>query len=212
WKGQEVNLSAQIGQQRQTIKTFIPLLGDAGIYAASAALAVAWAVLGDSIDLQRAANGLKALRVESGRLRPRELQNGAIVIDDAYNANPASMRDSIQVAAYLAKDSGRKLTLVLGEMRELGTQSEGEHRRVGEQIAGLRPDLLVATAGDAYHFANVASKAGVHCEFAKDAAQATDRVLSGVGDNDVILVKGSRGVALEQVVAALDVWGAGQGQ
>jgi UDP-N-acetylmuramoyl-tripeptide--D-alanyl-D-alanine ligase len=133
------------------------------------------------------------------------------MIDDAYNANPASMGDSIEVAAALAAEEGRSLTLVLGEMRELGAQSEREHRLVGEQVARLRPGLLVAVSGDAKHYAQVAASSGVSSVFVPDAAGAVGPLLEGVGDRDVILVKGSRGVALEGVIRSLEAWGEEEG-
>lgn len=205
WEGQDLRIEARVGSATKIVLASVPLLGAAGIYASAAALAVAWAVCGDDVDLEAAAKGLRGLRAESGRLRPRTLGRGSIVIDDAYNANPASMRDSIDVAAKLAGDLGRRLVLVLGEMRELGAQSEREHRRVGEQVAGLKPGVLIAVGGDARLFAE-ATTDGLS-EFVPDAETAAGRVLDAVGEQDVILVKGSRGIALERVVAALDAWG-----
>lgn len=207
WQGQDVRMQVRWGSRLHTLVASVPLLGGAGVYASSAALAVALAICGDDRDLESAARGLGNLRAELGRLRPRALARGAVVIDDAYNANPASMRDSIEVAAELAAQQGRSLTLVLGEMRELGAQSEREHRRVGEQVARVRAGLLVAVCGDAKHYAQAASSAGVSSVFVPDASRAVGPLLEGVGDRDVILVKGSRGVALEGVVRSLNAWG-----
>lgn len=211
WQGQDVQMQVRWESRLHTLVASVPLLGGAGVYASSAALAVALAVCGDDRDLESAARGLGNLRAELGRLRPRTLARGAVVIDDAYNANPASMRDSVEVAAELAAQQGRSLTLVLGEMRELGAQSEREHRLVGDQVARVRPGLLVAVCGDAKHYAQVASASGVPSVFVPDVAQAVGPLLEGVGDRDVILVKGSRGVALEGVVRSLNAWGEEQG-
>jgi len=188
----------------------IPLLGDAGSYATAAALAAAWGVWGDAMDWQRAVHGLQALRSESGRLRVVPLRCGAIVIDDAYNANPASIRDSVDVAARMALERGGGLTLVLGEMRELGEHSEREHRRVGEQVGKVRPSAFVAVGGDAWFMAEQARALGANAVFVDDAERAVAAVLERIGGKDVILVKGSRGVALEHVVGALEAWGEGQ--
>ena len=133
-----------------------------------------------------------------------------MIIDDAYNANPASMRDSIEVAATLASDLNRRLILVLGEMRELGVHSEREHHVVGDQLVGLRPGHTIAVGGSAKLFADAASSASLPCSFAADANEAAKLLLEVIDETDVVLVKGSRGIALERVVAALDVWGEGQ--
>jgi UDP-N-acetylmuramoyl-tripeptide--D-alanyl-D-alanine ligase len=211
WQGQDLRMQVRWESRLHTVVASVPLLGGAGVYASSAALAVALAVSGDDRDLASAVRGLGNLRAELGRLRPRPLARGAVMIDDAYNANPASMGDSIEVAAALAAEEGRSLTLVLGEMRELGAQSEREHRLVGEQVARLRPGLLVAVSGDAKHYAQVAASSGVSSVFVPDAAGAVGPLLEGVGDRDVILVKGSRGVALEGVIRSLEAWGEEEG-
>ncbi len=211
WQGQDLQVQVRWESRLHTLVANVPLLGGAGVYASSAALAVALAVCGDDRDLESAVRGLGALRAELGRLRPRPLARGAVVIDDAYNANPASMRDSIEVAAALAAEEGRSLTLVLGEMRELGAQSELEHRLVGQHVARLRPGLLVAVCGDAKHYVQEASLSGVPSVFVPDAGKAVGPLWEGVGDRDVILVKGSRGVALEGVIRSLDAWGEEKG-
>jgi UDP-N-acetylmuramoyl-tripeptide--D-alanyl-D-alanine ligase len=187
-----------------------PLLGAAGQYACCAALGVALGIWEKDLDIESALGALESMTIEQGRLQPRQLRRGAVLIDDAYNANPASMRDSIDVAAGLAQGD-RRLVLVLGEMRELGAQSVQEHRRVGEHVARIRPALLVAVGGDARHCAEVAFSSGISSLFVKDAASAIGPVVEGVGDRDVILVKGSRGVALESVVRSLEAWGEEQG-
>ena len=212
WEGQDVIVAVRDGQRERVLRASVPLLGAAGVYATTAALAAAWAVCGQDVDWDRALQGLRGLCAESGRLRPRTLGRGAVVIDDAYNANPASMRDSIDVAAKMASEHGCRLTLVLGEMRELGVHSEREHRRVGEQVGRVGPSVFVAVGGDARFMAEAARESGVGAVHVVDAASAVGPVLEAVGDKDVILVKGSRGVALERVVRALEAWGEGQGR
>jgi len=210
WQGQTVVYAVGDGSPNIEFNVDIPLLGDAGSYATAAALAAAWGVWGDAMDWQRAVHGLQALRSESGRLRVVPLRCGAIVIDDAYNANPASIRDSVDVAARMGSGRGGGLTLVLGEMRELGEHSEREHRRVGEQVGKVRPSAFVAVGGDAWFMAEQARALGANAVFVDDAERAVAAVLERIGGKDVILVKGSRGVALEHVVGALEAWGEGQ--
>lgn len=204
WHGQDLRI--QVRGHGKALTASVPLLGDAGVFASAAALAVASAVWGDRIDWQLATAGLSALHAEPGRLRARSLGCGAILIDDTYNANPASMRDSIEVAARIAHDASRRLVLVLGEMRELGEDAAREHERVGEQLAALRPDAVIAVGGEARGFVRSASP-DVFGQVVSDARHAAEVISIVVGPEDVILVKGSRGIALERVVRALESWG-----
>jgi len=92
-------------------------------------------------------------------------------------------------------------------MRELGAQSEAEHRRVGAQVAQAGAARVLAVGGDARIVAEVAKGAGIVAEFCPDAEDAIERLREMVGEADMVLVKGSRGVALERVVAALEICG-----
>lgn len=204
WNGQ--TLRVRVGASRE-LDLAVPLLGQAGVYASAAAVAVAWALFGDELDLCAIADGLREMKAEQGRLQPRQLACGAVVIDDAYNANPVSMTDSIQVVAAMAKASGRKLTLVLGEMRELGTLSEDQHKRVGDVARSAHPSRVIGVKGDARYI--VERIAGAPSDdpavvFVDSAEQALDRLVMCVRDRDLVLVKGSRAVQLEIVVRGLE--------
>src|SRR6185295_16203017 len=85
----------------------------------------------------------------AGRLVPRVFASGLAVIDDSYNANPASTISSIRAAAEIARASQRRLLLVLGEMRELGAESAPGHDDVGRAAAASGAAEVFAIAGDA---------------------------------------------------------------
>ncbi|MBI5535296.1 MAG: UDP-N-acetylmuramoyl-tripeptide--D-alanyl-D-alanine ligase [Deltaproteobacteria bacterium] len=184
-----------------------PLLGEAGAYAAGAALAVCLAVTDGKADLAAVAQALGAMQAEEGRLRPRQLDSGLVVIDDAYNANPASMAASIRAASELAGKMGRPLVLVLGEMRELGMQSRQEHERLGAVAQQSGAVRILAVTGAARLLADAAAACGANTQYAEDSAAAATMIREGLTGNEVVLVKGSRGVALERVVAALEAEG-----
>lgn len=209
-EGQRLTLQVRVNDTERQVQTSVPLLGDAGVYACSASVAVALATYGDAVDLYDLGHALESIRAEASRLQPRKLACGAVLIDDAYNANPASMRDSIRVAKQLATDDARGLTLVVGEMRELGAQSKLEHEKLGQVLAEAKPDRAIVVGGDACHTARVAQRMGVETRFVTGADQAAQQLLelfaNGQGDRDVVLVKASRGIGLEVVVQALDSW------
>jgi len=130
--------------------------------------------------------------VELSRWRGEEspLSGGGLLINDAYNANPASMRAAL---AHLAEHDGRKVA-VLGEMAELGPTAPAYHREVGELIKALGIDSVLAVGELARAYGG---------EFARDAEEAVEKVADVVRPGDVVLVKGSRAVGLEVVAEAL---------
>jgi UDP-N-acetylmuramoyl-tripeptide--D-alanyl-D-alanine ligase len=176
------------------------LFGLPGALASAAALAVTDA-LNVPIDLGLAANALDRQVGEVGRLRVVERSDQALVIDDCYNANPISMRSSFGVARELARTENRRLLFVLGDMRELGEQSQREHSALADELEGVTE--VVAVGSEMRAFVERACELGhtvLHCD---DAETAKSRVVKMVQPGDVVLVKGSRGVSLERVVTVL---------
>jgi UDP-N-acetylmuramoyl-tripeptide--D-alanyl-D-alanine ligase len=201
--------AAGVGRQRMLVTVHgrslaleLALLGEAGAYAALAALAAADAL---ELTLPDAARISRALSQagEPGRLEVHELSDGTVVLDDAYNANPASALASLRTAAEVARDRSARLVLVLGEMRELGAVSAREHTRLGEAIGESGAAELIAVAGDARLYVEPAERAGVPSIFANDAELALRLARARVKPGDVVLVKASRGVRAERVVQGL---------
>jgi UDP-N-acetylmuramoyl-tripeptide--D-alanyl-D-alanine ligase len=181
-----------------------PLLGPPGAYALAAALASIEAILGRALSGEEVESALASpLLGEPGRLTPIELSDGSLLLDDTYNSSPASVRSSVNVARQLADCRGGRLVLVLGEMRELGSFSLDAHREVGADLVVARPDLLVAFGGDAAAFLEEPGKRGLPVEFAEDAPGALALVLARRAPRDVILVKASRSLRAERIVAGL---------
>lgn len=181
------------------VRVVTGLLGAPGALALAAALAVTERVVGGPLPAEVIEGGLAALGAgEAQRLCPIELSDGSVVVDDSYNANPASVLSSAQTAREIAQRRGARLLLVVGEMRELGPLSVNEHRELGRALATLGADGLIAVGGDAEHLASAAG-----CTFAKDADEALALVLAVLRAGDVVLVKASRGVRAERVVEGL---------
>ena len=159
------------------------------------------AVLSLGVSLSDMAEGLGAYTPVKGRMSV-ERCGPYTVIDDTYNANPESMASSL---ATLAKATGRKVA-ILGEMLELGDGSATEHMRIGRLAAELGIDTLVAVGRVSVEIADGAIAGGLPpCSIftftdTKEALQALREVLR---EGDSVLVKGSRGVALEEVVEGI---------
>jgi UDP-N-acetylmuramoyl-tripeptide--D-alanyl-D-alanine ligase len=175
-----------------------------GALAIAAATAVADRVGGRLVAADRLSSAFNAGGTgEPGRLRLVELSDHTVVVDDSYNANPASIRAAVATAREIADDRGARLVLVLGEMRELGDDSAREHDGIGRDIGESGAAALIAVSGDAVRFVAPALGSGVNATFAVDAEQAILHLLDRVRAGDVVLVKASRGVHAERVVEEL---------
>jgi len=180
------------------------LCGEPGALAAAAAVAVAEGIAArplEPFEVEAALDG-PGVR-EAGRLTPIELADGTVIVDDTYNSNPASARASVRTGLELAAIRGGRLVLVLGEMRELGSASADEHRRLGMDVVGSHPALLIGIAGDAERLVMEARDAGVPAEFVSDAPSALQILAQRLKPGDVVVVKASRGIRAEKIVEGL---------
>jgi UDP-N-acetylmuramoyl-tripeptide--D-alanyl-D-alanine ligase len=203
-RGSELAVTRLLAGREVTTSFRTSTLGDAGAYAACAALAAAETLLGRELSADTLTTAFaSSVASEAGRLCPIELDDGTLVLDDTYNANPESVLSSVSLARQLAEQRAVPLLLVLGEMRELGALSATLHRQVGEAVAAQRPALLISIAGDARLFADVAAARGIFSEFAEDSEAGADLLLTRLSGPAVILVKASRGVRAEKVVSRL---------
>lgn len=145
---------------------------------------------------------LALLEPIAGRLRPLPGIKGSLIIDDSYNAAPASVSVALKVLAAFEPRENRRRVAVLGDMGELGTFSEAEHRNVGLQAASIA-DLLACVGEKARDIANGAREAGMEVERIREFANSVEAgrfMDSEVRQGDIILVKGSQSMRMEKVV------------
>jgi UDP-N-acetylmuramoyl-tripeptide--D-alanyl-D-alanine ligase len=165
------------------------------------ALAAASSALGLGVSLDVIAGGLNSAQPVSGRLISHRLASGAVVIDDSYNANPGSLAAAIDTLADMSKvDSKSEGWLVLGDMRELGDDAAAMHAEAGRRAkaAGIARLFTLGTlsAAAAEAFGEGATQFERH-----DALAETLRRQLRPGVR--VLVKGSRGSAMDRIVTAL---------
>ncbi|MBK9258896.1 MAG: UDP-N-acetylmuramoyl-tripeptide--D-alanyl-D-alanine ligase [Polyangiaceae bacterium] len=191
----------------QALEFVTPLIGEAGAYACAAAVSVAEALAGERLTSTFVEAAFAAAEVGggAGRLVPRPLGRDVVVIDDSYNANPASSAASIRTAAELARASNRRLVLVLGAMYELGVESTSGHDAVGRAAASSGATIVFAIGGEARRIADRAEEVGVPNKFFQTSAEAAPVVVDAVRPGDLVLVKGSRGVGTEKIVRELSL-------
>jgi UDP-N-acetylmuramoyl-tripeptide--D-alanyl-D-alanine ligase len=165
-----------------------------------AAAAVGWHAGLSAADIS---TGLAAFEPVPGRLVRIETGRGVTLIDDTYNANPASAAAAIK-AATVQRQTGRAV-LVLGDMRELGPETVALHRQVGEQAAEAGMDRLWATGEMASEVAAGARRGGMPAEQIRVGGKSeivTD-LITWLAPGDLVLVKGSRAMKMETIVTAL---------
>jgi UDP-N-acetylmuramoyl-tripeptide--D-alanyl-D-alanine ligase len=167
------------------------------------ALAAAAAALAAGTPAGDLAPGLAGYTPVRGRLTPIVLDGGVLLVDDTYNANPQSMEVALRALAAPRGEQQVRRIAVLGDMGELGAESEKAHRATGALAARLGIDLLVAVGAHAGEVAEAARAAGLrtaHVHVEADAERAAERVLAALRPRDRVLVKGSRSMRMERVV------------
>ncbi|BDA56768.1 TPA: UDP-N-acetylmuramoyl-tripeptide--D-alanyl-D-alanine ligase [Raoultella ornithinolytica] len=188
--GTEFTLQTPMG----SVDVLLPLPGRHNIANALAAASLAMAV---GADLNAVKAGLAQLKAVPGRLFPITLAENQLLLDDSYNANVGSMTAAVQV---LSEMPGYRV-LVVGDMAELGTESEACHRQVGEAAKAAGLDRVLSTG---VLSAEISRASGVG-EHLSDKASLVARLRELTAEHKIItiLVKGSRSAAMEEVVRAL---------
>ena len=152
------------------------------------------------LSLEECAVGLVAAPLTKARLQVKEIR-GVQFLDDSYNANPDSMKAALRTLVELDAEGQR--IAVLGEMRELGDESEHGHREVGETAAALKVDQLIAIGNGAASIADAAKEAGlVNSSTVTSTAEAAELLAGLAVPGDLVLIKGSRLARTEQVIEA----------
>lgn len=178
----------------------LPLPGQHNVSNALAAAAAASAL---GVDLAAIAAGLEAFQPCPGRMELIELPKDIVILEDSYNANPLSVRAALDALHDLGT-TGRRIA-VLGDMLELGASAEELHHQIGKIAVG-RIDRLFTCGPLAREIARGAAEAGLPAEFicaATSHEDLTAQLLTILQPGDCVLVKGSRGMRMEQVTNSL---------
>lgn len=179
------------------VEVRLPLVGRHQVENATIALAVGREL---GVPPADAAAALASLTLPSGRCEV--LRRGDLtVLHDAYNANPGSIAASL--ATVEAMRGGRPLVVVLGSMLELGPASETLHAAVAEQVMAVEPSVVAVTGLFVPAFAQWAAALGDRLITGDDATSLGERLAARLRGDEFVLVKGSRGVRLEQAIPFL---------
>ena len=178
--------------RERRIEVRLPLLGRANVGNALAAAAAASAAGASDADIRQ---GLAKARAVKGRMNPLPGRGGATLIDDSYNANPSAARAALD---FLETCGGQRI-FVLGDMLELGAEAEALHQGVGEYARG-RCDRFFSVGQLA---ARAAEGFGAGAESFATLEDAAPRIIERLGSGVTVLVKASRSMGLDRLVARL---------
>ena len=181
----------------KNIPMCIPFLGECNIYNALAAIATSWSLGIAPDDIKQ---GLMAAKLLANRFEVSE-HRGVTIINDSYNANPRSMKEALKILAKY-KCKGRRFFIV-GEMLELGDLSKPAHKALGVDVAKYSIDYLVTVGDLSSHVAKSAVASGMNKKntaIASGYECAVAFIKKHSRSGDCLLVKGSRGSKMEEVV------------
>ncbi len=178
----------------------LPLVGRHNAGNALAAIAAGLAL---GVKLADAVGALAGAEPSAMRGQVVRLANGVTIIDDSYNSSPKAFEAMVAALAGVA-GAGRRI-VVAGEMLELGVDSASLHAACGRAVAAAGIDRLAGVRGDARVLADAARDAGMgdRAAFVETPEDATNWLAGDLREGDVVLVKGSRGVATDRVVSQL---------
>lgn len=193
WQQETMGSRIEMSTPEDRIELHLALPGRHNVANAAAAAAAALAVGAAPAAI---VSGLEGLRPVPGRLEPKIIDGDICVIDDTYNANPASLQAGLEV---LAAFPGRHW-LVLGDMAELGDEAPDYHRQAAQLVRDYRVERLM-TIGELSRLTTASFGEGAHHHESMDALVAS--LGESLEPNTTVLVKGSRSMGMERVVAAL---------
>jgi UDP-N-acetylmuramoyl-tripeptide--D-alanyl-D-alanine ligase len=187
------NQSIELQTTKGNINVTLPLLGTHNIMNALAATA---ATLALNIDLTTIKQGLEQVASAPGRMQSYFLASGTHIINDAYNANPFSLQAAINTLAVFPNIK----ILVLGDMKELGTEAEQLHQIAGEKIRAAGIDYLF-TFGKLSALA--ADTFGINAKHFTEHTELATALQPHLTNNVTILIKGSRSMRMERIIAEI---------
>lgn len=194
---QEDGISYQLhcGARQQQIT--LPVQGLHNVSNSLAAIAIAHQL---GVEWEKIGVRLQQAKLTGMRLDIQVTHTGVTVINDAYNANPDSMKSAIAV---LMQQKGNRKIAVLGDMYELGKYETESHREVGRAAALQQVDYVIAVGRLGRLIGEAAQEAGCRVDWAEQNEQALIYLQQYLQSGDVVLVKGSRGMQMEQIVQNL---------
>ncbi len=175
------------------------VVGDAHLYSIVGGVAAA---LQTGISLEEAAKNISRYEPMPGRMKLLSGIKRTLLLDDSYNASPASVHAALDVVSSMALAGEAKRIVALGSMRELGRYAQVEHENVGRHVASSPVDLLVTVGEEARDIARGALQSGFPQSSVFTYAKSEEAgrfIQSRMGQGDVVLIKGSQAARMEKI-------------
>jgi len=199
WRAEDVRLleDGRAAFRVKGVGVELPLRGRHMVDNALVALAVADAL---GVPLADAAGALAQVVLPGGRMEVFET-GGMTVVNDCYNANPASVAAALDSVSLMR--AKRRLVVVIGTMRELGAESAALHREAAERVLAAKPDVVAAIGDFVPAFDALGAAAAAVRVRGADPQAVVPELRELLRPGDLVLLKASRGVALERIIPAL---------
>lgn len=183
----------------EQIEVQVPVGGKHFIYNALCAVEVGKILRISNEEIRK---GIAEFELTKKRMDIRKLENGAILINDSYNASYESMKASIE---YLSKHQAKRRIAVLGDMFELGEYSIELHKKVGKEVAKNNIDILICTGENSKYIIETAKKYNneIREELLKNNKEILQKLNKELQDGDVVLVKASNGMKFFEICEKL---------
>ena len=182
------------------VKVKVPVAGEHFVLNALSAILVAQEL---QIEDEKIRNGIETFELTKNRLETINLKNGAIIINDTYNASFESMQSSLK---YISRFKEKRKIAVLGDMLELGEYSKTLHEKVGKEVYNDNIDLLICNGENSKYIVNQAKKSGMDEKkvlFFNEKEDIVKYLKNNITDNDIVLFKASNGMKFFDMVSKL---------
>ena len=185
-------------EKSSAVEIRVPVGGEHFIYNALCATEVGHIL---RISNEQIQNGIANFELTKKRMDIKKLENGAIIINDAYNASYESMKASLE---FLSKHTGTRKIAVLGDMFELGEYSEELHRKVGKEVVKNGIDILICAGENSKYIIEEAKKnKDIEIYFMNNNEQIVEKLTQELRDGDIVLVKASNGMKFFEICQKL---------
>ena len=197
---QHLKFELMIYEERESLPVTLPLLGKFNVLNALAAIAAALKMEIPVLEIIKVLSNFKG---NSWHMEYLLLERGITLIQDYYNANPTATREALQSIALIAQ--GRYKVAILGDMLELGDGANDYHKEIGREAAALSYDILI-TIGEYGEYIIQGAREGGMAEDKTLSFQREDKeelaqwLSKSIPENSIVLMKGSRGMQMEQIV------------
>ncbi len=202
--GWPIGLNFKVLYKGNTVPIFLPgMIAKSSISSALASLAVG-TIFG--VNLVDGAQALGKFSGVAGRMRLIPGIKNTLIIDDTYNSSPEAAKAAVEALAQVVIKNGAERYVALGDMLELGLETENAHRELGFKVAELAIDNLITVGEAAKYIAQSAKEAGLdeHRIYIFDNSESAGRFLQEkLKEGDVVLAKGSQGARMEKIVKEL---------